>query len=390
MYEISLVPDIKAELLKQQKLRNLIILICIVVAIACGAVLLILGGIVGTQAITIETQKAEIKCRSIGEGNCRNTGTAVSNFHNLNELLTMQSQMKDLSVLNANKIKLSRLFPIFDAILPDDPVEGTVSVTEASMDFSTMSFYMEAVSYNSIAFTAQEAFRKNLPEVYYDYGDYMRKDKETDEYVTIPSFCITEATEDGIVYGYYYKGKPGCEAPMVEETKKEDESKEKDENDTTAEEAEKEEENAEVDDNLNTDYEIIKIRRTYTDEEDKTTYINGNDKLRKDGEPKVKDYYFESQCIKYDSDGKFDEDSTLEACPLVNEEPDVFDGSYGKNDEGQKILTFSASFVLNRGPFVSANKHMMIVGPSRRNVTDSYQQVRPIFSEKDEVVEETK
>ena len=116
MYEISLVPDIKAELLKQQKLRNLIILICIVVAIACGAVLLILGGIVGTQAITIETQKAEIKCRSIGEGSCRNTGTAVSNFHNLNELLTMQSQMKDLSVLNANKIKLSRLFPIFDAI----------------------------------------------------------------------------------------------------------------------------------------------------------------------------------------------------------------------------------------------------------------------------------
>ncbi len=389
MYEISLVPDIKAELLMKQKLRNLIILICIVVAIACGAVLLILGGIVGTQAITIETQKAEIKCRSTGEGSCRNTGTAVNNFHNLNELLTMQSQMKDLSVLNANKIKLSRLFPIFDAILPDDPVEGTVSVTDASMDFENMNFYMEAVSYNSIAFTAQEAFRKNLPEVYYDYGDYMRKDRETDEYVTIPSFCISEATENGIVYGYYYKGKPGCEAPMIEETKKEDESKEKDENDTTADEA-GEGANVEVDDNLNTEYEIIKIRRTYSDQEDKTTYINGNDKLRKEGEPKIKDYFFESQCIQYDSGGKFDEDATLEQCPLVEEEPSVFDGSYGKNDDGQKILTFSASFVLNRAPFVSANKHMMIIGPSRRNVTDSYQQVRPIFTEKDEVVEETK
>lgn len=389
MYEINLVPDIKAELLTKQKLRNLIILICIVVAIACGAVLLILGGIVGTQAITIETQKAEIKCRSTGEGTCRNTGTAVNNFHNLNELLTMQSQMKDLSVLNANKIKLSRLFPIFDAILPDDPIEGTVSVTDAAMDFSTMSFYMEAVSYNSIAFTAQEAFRKNLPEVYYDYGDYMRKDKETDQYVAIPSFCITESTENGIVYGYYYKGKPGCEAPMIEETNKKDESKEKDENDTKAEESENEEAE-EVDDNLNTEYEIIKIRRTYADEEDKTTYINGNDKFRKEGEPKIKDYYFESKCIMYDSEGKFDEDATLETCPLVDEEPEVFDGSYGKNDDGQKILTFSASFILNREPFVSANKHMMIIGPSRRNVTDSYQQVRPIFTEKDEVVEETK
>ena len=71
MYEISLVPDIKAQLLKKQKLRNLIIFICIIVAIACGGVLLILSTIAGGQSIQIGLQKNEIDCRIDGTGtNC--------------------------------------------------------------------------------------------------------------------------------------------------------------------------------------------------------------------------------------------------------------------------------------------------------------------------------
>lgn len=384
MYEINLVPDIKAELLKKQKLRNLVLLVCIVIGIACGGVLLILGSIVGGQAITIANQESEIKCRSTGEGRCQNMGTAVNNFHNLNELLTMQAQMHDLGVLNANKIKLSRIFPMFDALLPDSDREGTVLLTEASIDFDSMYLYLDAVSYNSIAFTAQEAFRKNAKEVYYDYGNYMRLDKETNEYVEIPSFCIDERTEGGIVYGYYYKGKAGCEAPMIsDDGMKEVEDEEDDEDESNSEN-----ENNVVKDDLNTSYEIIKIRRTYTNQEDKETYREGNDKLHKEGEGKVKGYYFESACLQYDDEGEFDESSTLEECPVLEEIPEVFDGSYGTNDEGQKILTFSANLTLNRKAFVAANKHMMIVGPSRRNVTDSYEQVRPIFGEKDEVVKE--
>lgn len=383
MYEINLVPDIKAELLKKQKLRNLVILVCIVIGIACGAVLLILGGVVGGQAITLANQDSEIKCRSLGEGRCQNMGTAVNKFHNLNELLTMQAQMRDLGVLNANKIKLSRIFPVFDAILPDSPREGVVTLTEASIDFDTMYMYLDAISYNSNAFSAQEAFRKNGTVVYYDYGNYMRLDKDTNEYVPIPSFCINEVTENGIVYGYYYKGKAGCEAPMIEESKEdEDEDEEMGETPNDPAEAEK------VRDEFNTDYQIIKIRRTYTNREDLETYREGNDKLNKNGEAKVKGYYFESVCLQYDAEGEFDEAATLEECPLLEDKPEVFDGSYGTNDEGEKILTFSANIVLNKKAFISANKHMMVIGPSRRNVTDSYEQVRPIFSEKDEVVKE--
>ena len=63
MYEISLVPDVKAELLRKQRLRNLFVLICVGVAIACGAVVMILLSVMGGQTVSMNTQKKEIGCR---------------------------------------------------------------------------------------------------------------------------------------------------------------------------------------------------------------------------------------------------------------------------------------------------------------------------------------
>ena len=94
MYEINLVPDVKTELLEKQKLRNLVILVCIVLSAASAGVVALLGGIAATQAITIAAKDNEIKCRSTGDGSgCNNTGTAVYKFSNVGELLTMQGQM---------------------------------------------------------------------------------------------------------------------------------------------------------------------------------------------------------------------------------------------------------------------------------------------------------
>lgn len=55
MYEISLVPDVKAELLRKQRLRNLFVLICVGVAIACGAVVMILLSVMG-RMLMVESQ----------------------------------------------------------------------------------------------------------------------------------------------------------------------------------------------------------------------------------------------------------------------------------------------------------------------------------------------
>ena len=99
MYEISLVPDVKGELIKKQKTRNLVWLICVVVVIACGVVLATLWGTVGSQAIMVSAKEHELKCRSEGDGANKcdaSMGTPVYQFNNLSELLTMQDQMKTI------------------------------------------------------------------------------------------------------------------------------------------------------------------------------------------------------------------------------------------------------------------------------------------------------
>ena len=371
MYEINLVPDVKAELLLKQKLRNLIILICIAAAAACVVIVVTLAGVVAGQALTMAGLDGEIDCRSTGKGKCDGkTGTPVSKFENLDTLLTMKDQMFALNLLNNRRKSLSRVFPMFDCILPEDKVQGTVKISMAEIDFNTMHFSINASSDNSQGYSAREAFTKNLKLTYFDYGSYMRKDKSSGDWVEIPSYCITEVVEDGIQYGIYAKGDDGCERPLNGSS---DKSKEK-------------EETSDGDDDIT----YIKIRRTYADESDRESYKSGDDRFAKEGDEKISGYYFESECIRYDGNGKFSESDTLASCSLLKGDISLDSGSFGRGDTGDMVLTFTASFNLAADAFYTKNKHMIFVGPTKRNVTDSYVPVRDIFTKEVTVIEESK
>ena len=363
MYEINLVPDVKAELLNKQKLRNLVILICIVAGIACVVIVLSLVGVVGTQAISLSEQDKDIKCRSTGEGSCQNKGTAVNKYNNLEALLTMKSQMYDIDVLNYAKVSPSRVLPMFDVILPDNSSgQGTVNISMADIDFNSMSFTINANSSNSVGFTARESFTKALKLTYYDYGRYIRSNGDTEE--EIPTFCITEVEKNGYLYGVYHKGMAGCESPIITKANKDG-----------------------VIEPANNDVEDIYIRRTYKNQQDFDDYKRGNDTLK---ESKKSGYYFQSECIQYDSDGNIDQESTVGTCGLLDGDVVLQGGSYGKGDNGGMLLTFTAQFVVAREAFLTVNRHMNFVGPSRQNVTDSYVPVRDIFTEEKVVTEEVK
>lgn len=382
MYEISLVPDVKAELLRKLRTRNLVYLICVIVVAACAGIFVILFGITGGQGIKLAAQDTEIACRADGtlrRGSCGSQyGTAVLKFKNAEELLTIQDQMKNLSTLNQNKIKISRVFGILDVILPVGENHVWISELSMNIDENLMSFDASAMASNGIGFRALEAFKKNVERAYYDYGNYMRYDKEADEYVAIPSFCITETTDNnGIVYGIYHRGTKGCEAPMVEKSTSDNVEEESEE--------ETEDESEETEQTEAVEREDIKIRRTYLSESDIEHYRNGNDDLTKT--TGIKGYYFESSCLKY-TDGKFDEAATLEACPLLSDAPNIGDSNYGRNSDGQLALSFTASLPMSREVFLSSNKHVRVIGPTRQNVTDSYIQIRDMFDEKPEEIEE--
>ena len=381
MYEISLVPDVKAELLRKLRIRNLVIFICVIVAAACAGVILLLLSITGGQGIALNAKDKEIACRSDGivKGGTCNTkdyGTAVMNFRNAEELLTIQNQMNSLSVLNDNKLKFSRVFGILDVILPTG--ENEVKISQLSTDINNNVLYFDAVASasNNIGYRALEAFKKNAKLAYFDYGNYMRYDKESSDYVEIPSFCIDEETDvNGVVFGIYHKGKAGCEAPMVEDKETEEEDESSEEESTKAKSSSKK-----TTEKVKAENEVtnIVIRRTYNDRSDMEKYRNGKDSY---GDSTTKGYYFESECLQYSDSGKFDEKATLEQCPLLSEDPNIGDSSYGRNSEDKMVLSFSSTLTITRDVFLARNKHVHVIGPTRQNVTDSYIQVRDMFTE---------
>jgi len=364
MFEINLVPDVKEQLLKKQKMRNFVIFVSIVVASGAAAVTVLLGMVVMGQNIHMDNQDHEIVCRSEGSGGkneCSSKfGTAVLKFESLNEFLTIQDQMSKISALNNGKLLLSRVFGVLTVILPfndDDKIE--VYELGVNLPNGTLTFDAQGTSSNKINYRALLVFKDLVKLSYYDYGSYMRFDKEANEFVKIPSYCIDEPEIDldarELIYGVYRKGAPGCEAPVLALDKEED---------VVGEEVGGE-----------GVVENIRIERVYRTLKDKEEYKK---KENVDGGL----YYFESQCISYGDDGRVDEKAVRKLCPLAEGEPLIRDSSNGRNAEGSLMLRFSAVVTINREVFRFTNKHMLVVGPTRQNVTDSYKQIRNIFAER--------
>ena len=371
MFEINLVPDVKEQLLKKQRLRNLIIFISIVVAAGSGGVVMLLGSVVVGQNIARAGKDEEIQCRSEGPGgnvtSCKKDyGTPVLKFENLNDYLTIQDQMSKISALNDGRLLLSRIFGLMDVILPvgDDRVD--VSELTINMQNSMISFDAQGDSVSNIDYRSLLVFKDLVRLSYYDYGRYMRYDKEAESFVEIPTGCIKEIVDEGtgLIRGIYSKGIPGCEAPLL--------SPESQMNVPEVIPTEDEE----MDEKEEAQIVEVEIKRVYRTQEEKENYQEEENEV--DGER----YYFESECIIYGENGRFDEGATRANCQLSETAPMIRDSSNGRDSDGKLVLRFSAAVIVNRELFRFANKHMRVVGPMRQNVTDSYTQIRNMFKER--------
>ena len=139
MYEISLVPDVKGELIRKQKLRNFILLLCVVVAGGCAAVLLVMVSITGGQSIALSGLDEEIDCRYEGQHNgksdvCKNyAGTAIRKFANLQDILTIQDQMNKVNILNDNKVKITESLRVVFTSLSQPLCEKQQNIFEETL-----------------------------------------------------------------------------------------------------------------------------------------------------------------------------------------------------------------------------------------------------------------
>ena len=368
MFEINLVPDLKAEILKTQRIRNIVFIVCVLTMIAIGVFVISLFSVKVVQDVQINDQTERLKKMS----------SIITNYEDLNEFLTIQNQLNNIDKIAETRVDYSRIFNLINTLAPTNGDIITFSDVSADLVNNTLRFDAEADAVNEplIDYRVLEAFKKSMEYMKFDYGEYKNENN-----ITIPSVCIIETDENGDIlkdeetndlYAIWTKGVSGCD-PEDQGTEVEDEDGNKtiertevvnilEENVLAARDSE----------------ESVKIWRTpqfkkwYGNRDEKKNYMNSYGEINGIE-------HFESKCIKYEVvDNRW---SSSNECNLIVGDLNISESSNGKSSTGL-VLKFKASLVYNREALLVKNKHMSFIAPSGFvNVTDSSLQIQKLFRE---------
>jgi Tfp pilus assembly protein PilN len=160
MIEINLVPNVKQELIKAQRVRSKVIAGAIFIGVASVAVVILLAFYV----FGVQTARSLIDDNAITD-----KSKTLANVSDLSKTLTIQNQLTKISSLNSSKNIYSRLFDMLTAIIP--PAPNDVQISDMTIDSTTSTITLDGQAANSYA--AVEVFKKTIngAVVKYDGND---------------------------------------------------------------------------------------------------------------------------------------------------------------------------------------------------------------------------
>ncbi len=405
-YEVNLVPEIKLQMIKAQKIRNLVLFVCIVVSAAAIGSVLVLFGIKSGQDIAMANQDGRLKVLS----------EKMTGYSELGDLVAIQGQLTALSDIAENKKILSRVFGALDVMLPDG--EDVVQLSELRVNLEEGTLNMEGRADARIDplidYRVLESFKKGAALTKYDYGRYVDVNGEE-----IPSWCIDESDPDGNAlkegesyYAWWDLRRDGCGAMKqgassdevlgasdanmktglqysadadVETQERELTQEEIDAqrgNGMNADEAKQNTENAENSENNGEPVKVTEVMRVkvWRTPQYEKWYQAGN--MTMDGAISGIDH-FESACIKYSGSkvGEVTRWTSDNECMLVPEGLTVTSSSNARDESNNLVLKFTATVGIEPAFFQFQNKHMIAIGPMGQNVTDSYVQIEGMFAQ---------
>lgn len=406
-YEINLVPEVKSQMIKALKLRNLVLFICIVVsAVSVGAVV-VLFGIKSGQDIAMASQDGKLETMS----------AKLLGYEELGDLVTIQNQLDKLQDLSQNKTVLSRVFGALGVMLPAG--DDVVQLSELRVDLSTNALRMEGQADARvdplIDYRVLESFKKGVELTKYDYGRYV--DANGTE---IPTWCINEAGLDGSAYregDSYYAwwdlSTEGCAAVRQGETVDEESEVQLVYSDSAQVESVEEEVPLEQLSGLNITVTTDENGNSVVDPESLaaagvemriegdvtryfrqrvtrvkvwrtpqfTTWYNGGEMELNGAITGVE--HFESACINYS--GVQQDNSvrwtSVNDCMLAPGGLTIVSSSNGRDESDNLVLRFTATVEIEPEFFAFQDKHMLAIGPMGQNVTDSYVQIGGMFTQ---------
>lgn len=157
MIEINLVPDVKQELIRAQRVRASVISISIVIGIGAVGVVVLLG----LWVFAIQTARGLISDNTI-----KNESQKLANVPDISNTLTIQNQLSKLPAQHDEKHIDSRLFDILTTINPADP--NNIAITSLGLDSTTNMITIEAQAENG--YPALEVFKKTINATTFQYS----------------------------------------------------------------------------------------------------------------------------------------------------------------------------------------------------------------------------
>ena len=149
MIEINLVPDVKQELIKAQRIRSAVISISILIGIiSAGAVTAL-----AIYAFPVQTLRNVVVDAAIKKG-----GDQLAAVTDLSKTLTLQNQLTKISSLHDSAPIDSRIFDVLQAIIP--PAPNAIQISDLTIDAPSSTITIDGQAANSYA--AVEVFKKTI------------------------------------------------------------------------------------------------------------------------------------------------------------------------------------------------------------------------------------
>lgn len=146
MIQVNLIPDVKHEYIRAQRMRNSVISIAIIVVIAAVGLVILLAAVLGGQKVT----------EAVTERTIQDEYKKLRAVDSVDDLVTIQQQLENISDVNDSKIVGSRLFDVLTAINPAPPNDVRLSMVE--FDPATKTISLEGSS----NFTSADIFTKTI------------------------------------------------------------------------------------------------------------------------------------------------------------------------------------------------------------------------------------
>jgi len=156
MIEINLVPDVKQELIKAQRVRASVISVAILIGIVAVGVVVVLA----IWVFAVQTARDIITDNTI-----KSESQKLSSVEDISNTLTIQNQLTKLAQMHNSKHIDSRLFDILTTINPSAP--NNVAITKLTLDSKASTIKIEAQAVNG--YPALEVFKKTIGATTLEY-----------------------------------------------------------------------------------------------------------------------------------------------------------------------------------------------------------------------------